>query len=144
MLCPSFPSSARYGETNGAASPSLPSSPEASAGSKAGTPILASISRLWSAMRSPGVMLIGKDRSQPSKSKAGKPSMRLLKLASMLLLPQTLISCSSVESQPPVVNVTKSYSGCKAFKAITWSPKDTRETVDQIERYSAARRKLCT
>lgn len=142
-LSQSCPSSARYGEAPSPAPRSSSPGPLSSDGTRAGRRFLGWIFRLSSAMRRALAMLTGRVRCGRQRIKPAKLLMPPSKLVIALPLLLTLTSCSSVEPQSPAVIVNKTYSGCKVFRPITWSPKDTRQTVAQIERYSAAREKLC-
>jgi len=70
-----------------------------------------------------------------------KKHMPLWRLLLLLSLPVTLISCGSARQTP--IAVTTVTTGCKAFRVIRWSPRDTAETVTDVRRHNASYRRLC-
>lgn len=140
----SFPSSSRYSTTPSAASPSPRSASSLATTSRITVAFGRWMSRGLNALRRMLAILRGRKSSTNKRKLLSKqstlPSLRVF----LLFLPQTILLTSCAENPPPAeIKVVRNYSGCKAFKPITFSKQDTRGTVDQIIEYGAVRKKLC-
>ena len=59
----------------------------------------------------------------------------------LLLLPIALSACESASKAPPVVSVVD--NSCRAFRQLSWSVRDTKETSTQIRQHNATHAALC-
>jgi hypothetical protein len=73
-----------------------------------------------------------------------RPLRPLLLLPLLALLPLTLSGCATkirpVEISASRVNTA---AACRVLKPVTWSKRDTRETIDGVRKNNAARAKVC-
>lgn len=71
-------------------------------------------------------------------------SLKMLALACVMLLLPTLGSCATLTSLFETTDeVDVNAVACRAFRPITWSPRDTDATLAQVREHNAAWRALC-